>query len=80
MNIFLSILAILAIGIAFYFYKILTGKIIDRDGDFIPDVIEDKAAKSTRVIKKAIADVNDIVTKPITKRGRPVGSQNKSKK
>ena len=41
MNTILIILGILAIGAAVYFYFYKTGKINDRDGDYIPDEVED---------------------------------------
>ena len=43
MNTILIILGILSVGAAVYFYFYKTGKINDRDGDYIPDEIEDKA-------------------------------------
>ena len=65
----LIILAILAIGAAVYyfgFYK--QGKINDRDGDFIPDEIEDavedvkEVAKTVkRRAKKVKAELGDVV-------------------
>jgi hypothetical protein len=65
----LIILAILAIGAAVYyfgFYK--QGKINDRDGDYIPDEIEDavedvkKVAKTVkRRAKKVKAELGDVV-------------------
>jgi len=39
MKILLIILAIVAAGAAYYFYNIITGKVKDTDGDFIPDVV-----------------------------------------
>ena len=41
MKTILIILGILAVGAAVYFYFYKTGKINDRDGDYIPDEIED---------------------------------------
>ena len=45
MKAILIILGILAVGAAVYFYFYKTGKINDRDGDYIPDEIEDAADK-----------------------------------
>ena len=69
MQTILIILAILAIGAAVYyfgFYK--QGKINDRDGDFIPDEIEDavedvkEVAKTVkRRAKKVKAELGDVV-------------------
>lgn len=74
MNTFLIILAIVAIGAAFYLYNIITGKVKDTDGDFIPDVVEEKvkAVKkevkevklAVKKVKKELTDIPDIVTKP----------------
>ena len=68
MQTILIILAVLAIGAAVYyfgFYK--QGKINDRDGDFIPDEIEDavedvkKVAKTVkRRAKKVKAELKDV--------------------
>jgi len=69
MQTILIILAVLAIGAAVYyfgFYK--KGKINDRDGDFIPDEIEDavedvkEVAKTVkRRAKKVKAELGDVV-------------------
>ena len=68
MQTILIILAVLAIGAAVYyfgFYK--KGKINDRDGDFIPDEIEDavedvkKVAKTVKTrAKKVKAELKDV--------------------
>jgi hypothetical protein len=56
MNTTLIVLAIVAIGAAAYFYLIASKKIEDKDGDFIPDVIEDKVKEvKTEVKKRATA-------------------------
>lgn len=79
MNTFLIILAIVAIGAAFYFYNIITGKIKDTDGDFIPDVVEEKvediktevkakagAVKAkAKAVKKEVADVKKAAKKVV---------------
>ena len=65
MNTILIILGILAVGAAVYyfgFYK--QGKINDRDGDFIPDEIEDavedvkEVAKTVKRHKRLFESVN----------------------
>lgn len=80
MNTILIILAILAVSAAVYyfgFYK--QGKINDRDGDFIPDEIEDavedvkKVAKTVKKrakrVKEELGDVADAI--------KEVGKQSK---
>ena len=57
MNTILIILGILAVGAAVYFYFYKTGKINDRDGDYIPDEIEDKADD----VKEAVKEVKSKV-------------------
>ena len=52
MNTILIILGILVVGAAVYFYFYKTGKINDRDGDYIPDEIEDKADDVKEQLKK----------------------------
>ena len=46
MKAILIILGILAVGAAVYFYFYKTGKINDRDGDYIPDEVEDAVDES----------------------------------
>ena len=69
----LIILAILAIGAAVYYFGFYTqGKINDRDGDFIPDEIEDAiedvkddvketVQKAKTRVKKVKAEISDVV-------------------
>ena len=52
MNTILIILTILALGITFYMYLLYTGKVKDVDGDFIPDVVEDKVEEVTTEVKR----------------------------
>lgn len=52
MNTILIILTILALGTAFYMYSLYTGKVKDVDGDFIPDVVEDKVEEVTTEVKR----------------------------
>ena len=60
MNTVLIILGVLAIGAAVYFYFYKEGKINDRDGDYIPDEVED-----------AVEDVKD-VAKEVKRRAAAV--------
>ena len=52
MKAILIILGILAVGAAVYFYFYKTGKINDRDGDYIPDEVEDAVDESKAKVKK----------------------------
>jgi len=52
MNTVLIILGILAIGVAVYFYFYKTGKINDRDNDYIPDEVEDAVEDVKKVAKE----------------------------
>ena len=57
MNTILIILGILAIGAAVYFYFYKTGKINDRDWDYIPDEVEDTVDKGKAKVKKTVKAV-----------------------
>tara|TARA_B100000614_G_C14148061_1_gene327202 strand:+ start:130 stop:435 length:306 start_codon:yes stop_codon:yes gene_type:complete len=57
MNTILIILGILAVGAAVYFYFYKTGKINDRDGDYIPDEVEDAVDESKAKVKKTVTKV-----------------------
>ena len=89
MNTILIILAILAIGAGVYyfgFYK--QGKINDRDGDFIPDEVEDavedvkKVAKTVKRrakrVKEELGDVADAI-KEVGKQSKDVVKAAKGK-
>lgn len=89
METILIILAILAIGAGVYyfgFYK--QGKINDRDGDFIPDEIEDavedvkKVAKTVKKrakrVKQELGDVADAI-KEVGKQSKDVVKAAKGK-
>tara|TARA_B110000858_G_C17689567_1_gene420617 strand:+ start:622 stop:1017 length:396 start_codon:yes stop_codon:yes gene_type:complete len=73
MQTILIILGLLAIGAGVYFFLIKTGKIGDRDGDFIADVVEDKVddikddvkatiQKAKTRAKKVKEEIGDVVT------------------
>ena len=89
MNTILIILGILAIGAAVYFYFYKTGKINDRDGDYIPDEIEDAADKvkdaakevkrRAKNVKKELGDVVD-AAKEVGNQLGDVGAAVKGKK
>ena len=67
MNTVLIILGVLAIGAAVYFYFYKQGKINDRDGDYIPDEVEDavedvkdaaaEVKKRAKAVKEELQDV-----------------------
>jgi len=72
MNTILIILGILAVGAAVYYFGFYRrGKINDRDGDFIPDEIEDAVEdvkevaktvkKRAKRVKEELGDVADAV-------------------
>ena len=73
MQTILIILGLLAIGAGVYFFLIKTGKIEDKDGDFIADAVEDKLddikddvkatiKKAKTRAKKVKEEIGDVVT------------------
>ena len=83
MNTFIIIAAIISAAIATYAILLYLGKIKDTDGDFIPDVIEDKVedikadikevkAKVKRRVKSVKKELNDVAAA-----GRNVVKQSK---
>ena len=71
MNTIFIILGILAVGAGVYFFFYSKGKINDRDGDFIPDEVEDKVdevkekvdnvkKEVKRRVKNVKAEVKDV--------------------
>ena len=61
MQTFLIIIGIVAIAAGIYFFLIKTGKIGDRDGDYIADEIEDTIDDVKEVVNKAKRKVNKTV-------------------
>ena len=68
MKLLLFILVVILLGTGAVIYYIKKGKIADRDGDLIPDVVEDtieevkeKAAEVKRRAKAVKAEVKDVV-------------------
>ncbi len=57
MNTILIILGIIAVGAAVYLYFYKTGKINDRDGDYIPDEVEDTVDKGKKKVKRTVKAV-----------------------
>jgi len=68
MKTILIILVVLLVGAFTVVYYIKKGKIADRDGDLIPDVVEDtieevkeKTAEVKRRAKRVVEEVKDVV-------------------
>ncbi len=68
MKLFLFILVVILLGAGAVVYYIKKGKIADRDGDLIPDVVEDtieevkeKTAEVKRRAKVVMEEVKDVV-------------------
>jgi uncharacterized protein (UPF0335 family) len=66
MKLGLIILGLLAVGAAVVYFLIKRGKIKDTDGDFIPDVVEDKVdevkgkvQKKVKAVKTRVKNVKD---------------------
>ena len=89
MKLFLFILVVILLGAGVVVYYIKKGKIADRDGDLIPDVVEDtieevkeKAAEVKRrakAVKKEIKDVG-VAVKEVAKQSKDVVDAAKGKK
>ena len=60
MNTILIIIGVLAVAIGIVIYLQKTGKIEDKDGDLIPDSIEDTAAKAKLVAKQVKTKAKNI--------------------
>ena len=63
MQTILIILGLLAIGAGVYFFLIKSGKIEDKDGDFIADVVEDKVEDIKADVKSTVKKVKTRVKK-----------------
>jgi mevalonate kinase len=63
MKAILIILALLAIGAGVVYFLIKKGKIKDEDGDFIPDVVEDKVDEVKTKVNKKVKAVKTRVKK-----------------
>ena len=59
--IIIYILAVIGISAGVLFYLQKTGKIKDTDGDFIPDVVEDKIEQAEAVVKETKRRVKRVV-------------------
>lgn len=54
-------LLILAVGAGIVWWLTKTGRVADRDGDHIPDVVEDAAATVKRRAKRVAEEAGDVV-------------------
>ena len=68
MTTFILILVLAAIGVGAVVYLQKSGKIADKDGDLIPDVVEEKVEEVKEVVKevktrakKVATEVKDVV-------------------
>jgi hypothetical protein len=70
--IIISVIALLIIGTVIYLYK--SGKIEDKDGNFIPDVIEEKVEEVKQRAARVVEEVRDVATatKEVVKQSKDV--------
>lgn len=61
MTTFLVILGLLLAGAAVYFFFLHSGKIEDKDGDFIPDAVEEKVEEVKADVKRTVKKVKEKV-------------------
>lgn len=89
MKFILFILVVLLVGAGVVVYYIKKGKIADRDGDLIPDVVEDtieevkeKTAEVKRRVKAVKAEIKDVVeeAKDVVEQSKDVVAAAKGKK
>ena len=81
MKLFLFILVVILLGASALVYFIKKGKIADRDGDLIPDVVEDtiddvkekatEVKRRARAVKKELKDVG-VAIKEVAKQSKDV--------
>tara|TARA_B110000208_G_scaffold58929_1_gene77033 strand:- start:200 stop:499 length:300 start_codon:yes stop_codon:yes gene_type:complete len=89
MKLFLFILVVILLGAGALVYFIKKGKIADRDGDLIPDVVEDtiddvkekatEVKRRARAVKKELKDVGAAI-KEVAKQSKDVVDAAKGKK
>jgi hypothetical protein len=72
LTIIISVIALLIIGTVIYLYK--SGKIQDKDGDFIPDVIEEKVEEVKQRATRVAEEVKDVASaaKEVVKQSKDV--------
>jgi uncharacterized protein YoxC len=83
MTLLLIILAIIVIGIGVTFFLMKSGKIEDKDGNGIPDVIDTKVEETKEVVKEVKVrakrvkeEVSDVVkaSKEVVKQVKDIGT------
>jgi hypothetical protein len=86
MTLLLIILAIIVIGIGVTFFLMKTGKIEDKDGNGIPDVVDVKIEETKEVVKEVKVrakrvkeEVSDVVkaSKEVVKQVKDIGAATK---
>jgi gas vesicle protein len=72
LTIIISVIALLIIGTVIYLYK--SGKIEDKDGDFIPDTIEEKVEEVKQRAARVAEEVKDVANaaKEVVKQSKDV--------
>jgi gas vesicle protein len=72
LTIIISVIALLIIGTVIYLYK--SGKIEDKDGDFIPDTIEEKVEEVKQRATRVAEEVKDVANaaKEVVKQSKDV--------
>jgi uncharacterized protein (UPF0333 family) len=82
MGTFLIIVAVLAIGGAFAYFGMKSGKIEDKNNNNIPDVIEDKIedVKEVAVKVKKVAEKAQKVAKTVVVDKKPAAKKTTAKK
>ena len=72
LTIIISVIALLIIGTVIYLYK--SGKIEDKDGDFIPDTIEEKVEEVKQRATRVAEEVKDVASaaKEVVKQSKDV--------
>jgi hypothetical protein len=81
MTITLIILTVLIIWIGVTFYLIKSGKIEDKDGNGIPDTIDNKLDETKERVKRVKEEVSDVVkaSKEVIKQVKDIGDATKGK-
>ncbi len=86
MTLLLIVLAVLIIGFGVTFFLMKNGKIEDKDGNNIPDVIDTKIEETKEVVKEVKVKVKRVkeeaadVVKAVKKVGKQVGDVSKAAK
>lgn len=75
-------LIILAVTLGTYFFLIKTGKIEDKDGNNIPDVVDNKVKETKARVKRVKEEAADVVkaAKEVAKQAKDVAEAVKGEK